>query len=230
MKNFRKSMLIACTIGAMSSGNANAQSLFLAQTEIVTEAASATPTLYVEQVSLAYVEPPEPREIKQYDIITIIIDEVSSTTSSQTLETEKVNKTKQTLNSLIDAMALLELQLASSSITNLGLVDLNAKNTYTGEGDYERKDKFTARITAQVLEIKPNGTLVLEAVKRIAKDEEIQTLVLSGVAREEDITLQNTILSSQLANLNLVLENEGELKDTAEKGLITKVLDAVFAI
>ena len=53
--------------------------------------------------------------------------------------------------------------------------------------------------------------------------------MLSGVAREQDITAQNTILSSQLANLNLILENEGELKDTAEKGLITTVLDTVFA-
>ena len=185
--------------------------------------------MYVEQVSLAHVPPPEPRVLKQHDIVTIIIDEVSSMTSSQKLETEKESKADAKLNSIIDTLALLELRIASAGLSNVDLLDYDASREFTGEGDYERKDKFTARISAEILEIKPNGTLVLQAVKRIVKDEEIQVLVLSGVARDEDITEQNTILSSQLANLNLVLENEGELRDTAEKGLITKFLDTIFA-
>jgi len=219
-------MLAALT--ALGSG-ASAQSLFLAQEQIEPAEEPTAPMVSMQQVSLVYVEPPEPRVIQKHDIITIIIDETSSMTSSQKLETEKESKGDAQLNSLISALALLELRIASSDLTDVDLLDFNAKREFTGEGDYERKDKFTARITAQVLEVKPNGTLLLQAVKRITKDDEIQTLVLAGVVRPEDITLQNTILSSQMANLTLDLQNEGELKDTAEKGLITKVLDTVFA-
>jgi len=220
---------IAIAALAFLSAGACAQSLFLAQEQIEAADEPTAPMLSVQQVSLVYVEPPEPRVIQQHDIVTIIIDETSSMTSSQKLETDKQSKGNAELNSLVNALALLELRIASSDITNVDLLDFNAKRNYTGEGDYERKDKFTARITAQVLEVKPNGTLVLQAIKRITKDEEIQTLVLSGVVRSEDITEQNTILSSQMANLTLDLQNEGELKDTAEKGILTKILDTVFA-
>ncbi|MCA9302869.1 MAG: flagellar basal body L-ring protein FlgH [Phycisphaerales bacterium] len=221
-------LLSIAAISLLSPG-VFAQSLFLAQEQIPAVDETAAPMVSVQQVSLVYVEPPEPRVIQQHDIVTIIIDETSSMTSSQKLETDKQSKGDAQLNSLINALALLELRIASSDISSVDLLDFNAKRNYTGEGDYERKDKFTARITAQVLEVKPNGTLVLQAVKRITKDDEIQTLVLSGVVRSEDITEQNTILSSQMANLTLDLQNEGELKDTSEKGLLTKVLDTVFA-
>ncbi len=227
MKTTRQSSFAFCVL-AMVCSIATAQSLFLAEhsSEPIDD---TTTVLSLEQVSLVYVAPPEPRVIKEHDIITIIIDEVSSMTSSQSLETAKDSKANHSLNSLVDLMALFELQIAAGNLANVDLLDYAAKSDFTGEGDYERKDKFTARITAQVLEIKPNGTLVLEAVKRISKDEEIQTLVISGVAREQDITTQNTILSSQMANLNLVVENEGELKDTSEKGLFTRIFDTIFA-
>ena len=71
--------------------------------------------------------------------------------------------------------------------------------------------------------------MLVEARKTIARDNEISELVLSGMVREEDITLQNTVLSSQMADLRIILENQGDLKEAAEKGLITRVLDAVFA-
>ena len=108
-------------------------------------------------------------------------------------------------------------------------IRFNAEREFSGEGDYERKDRFSARIAATVLEVKPNGTLVLEAVKRIAKDSEIQTIVLSGLVREDDITGQNTVLSSQMANLDITSRHEGQVRDAAKKGIITEVLDAIFS-
>ena len=70
---------------------------------------------------------------------------------------------------------------------------------------------------------------MLEATKRITKDDEIQTFVLSGVVREDDITKQNTVLSSQMAGLNVIVHNEGELREAAKKGLLTEIFDMIFA-
>ena len=131
---------------------------------------------------------------------------------------------------MIDLLKLLELQVNTNPrLENRTLFDATAGREFTGEGDYERKDQFSARITATVIDVKPNGTLVLEAQKRIQKDEEIQTLVIAGYARSDDITSQNTILSSQLANLSLAVENEGDLKKASEKGIITEFFDMLFA-
>lgn len=227
-------MSMRCVVGMAVLGvlgpAASGQSLFLVQDHRAEEAPGVSqPAVAASQVSLIWVPEPEPRVIQKHDIITIVIDEVSSQTSSQALETDKKSSTSVDLNAMINLMNLLELRLDQGDTSNLNLVDFAAQRKFTGEGDYERKDKFSARITATVLEVKPNGTLVLEATKRIAKDSEIQTIVLSGVVREEDITRQNTVLSSQMANLNIVSHNEGQLRDAAKKGIITEVLDALFA-
>jgi flagellar L-ring protein FlgH len=215
-------MIAACN-------SVHAQSLYLTQAESESTPDLSQPTIYVEETSLFFIQAPEARIIREHDIITIIIDETSSTTSSQKLETEKESKTEAQLDAVLDLMELLELRLREGDTTNVNLIDFDSSREFTGEGDYERSDRFSARITAKVLEVKPNGTFVLEATKRIAKDSEISTLVLSGLARDADITSQNTILSSQLADLNIALVNEGDVKRAAEKGLVTRVLDAVFA-
>ena len=204
------------------------QSLFLASQDS-SENESAQPTILLEEVSLHFIPEPDVRVIQKHDIITIIIDENSTTTSSQSLDTKKDTKSDATVSALVDWLQLLELRLEEGVTSDRDLLSLATKRSFKGEGDYERKDKFSARITAQVLEVKPNGTLVLQATKSIARDSETSMLVLSGLAREEDITAQNTVLSSQLADLTINLQNEGDLKEAAEKGLITRVLDSVFA-
>jgi len=215
--------LVALPTLACSAG---AQSLFL------TAAGGEDqdqPAILLNDVSMHFIAEPETRVIQKHDIITIIIDENSSTTSSQKLETEKESSSSANVNAMVNWLKLLELRVREGDIDDVDLIDIATSREFTGEGDYERKDRFTARISAIVREVKPNGTMLVEARKTIARDSEISELVLSGLIREEDITVQNTVLSSQMADLRIVLENEGDLKQAAEKGLITRVLDAVFA-
>jgi flagellar L-ring protein precursor FlgH len=206
----------------------NAQSLFVASAAERSQSPEQ-PTILLNDVSMHYIAEPEARIIQKHDIITIIIDENSSTTSSQSLDTKKDSGSSASINALVDWLQLLELRVEQGDINNVDLIDLSTARDFKGEGDYERKDKFTARISATVIDIKPNGTLVLQARKTIARDTEISELVLSGLVREEDVTQQNTVLSSQMADLKIILENQGSVKEAAKKGLITRVLDTVFA-
>src|SRR5690606_24123486 len=102
-----------------------------------------------------------------------------------------------------------------------------SKREFTGDGAQERRDTITARITAKVLDVKPNGQVVLEARSSIISDEE-QVMLISGVCRAEDITLTNTVQSTQLADLRLEIHHSGELREAAKKGVLTKLLDTIF--
>ena len=225
-----KPTLLLSTLGVVMllTTHTFGQSLYLAQSQ-ETPLDAEQSTIFLEEASLYFIDAPEVRTIRVHDIVTIIIDENSSQISSQKLETDNKSINKASIKGALSLMDLLELRLAEGGLTDLDLIDFNGRRKYTGEGDYERKDKFTARIAAVVLEVKPNGTLVLQATKRIAKDKEVSVLVLSGLARDEDVTAQNTILSSQLANLDIILKNEGELKKAANKGFVTRILDTLFA-
>ncbi len=206
-------------------GSASAQSLFQ---QLVDTPAPIGTRQELRATSMYLVDPPEPRVFRVHDLITVIINETSKASSDQSLDTTKETKNKDTLRSLLDPMQLLQLRLRGGDISSLGLMDLKVKHEFKGDGKYDRKDKFSAQIAAEVIDVKPNGNLVLQAKKSIVMDGEKKLLVLSGLARQEDITDANTVLSSQLADLRIDVQHEGELRRSAEKGLLTRVLDTLF--
>lgn len=104
-------------------------------------------------------------------------------------------------------------------------IELGLKDNYQGKGRVDRRDELTTRITAIVIDVKPNGTLVLEARKSIALDEETQVYTLTGKCRVEDLTPQNTILSTQLADLELNVQHEGAARDAARRSIWKKLSD-----
>jgi len=62
-------------------------------------------------------------------------------------------------------------------------VDLTGSRNFKGEATVDRSDSVTTRVTAEVLDVKPNGTLVAcRRRKKIKNDEEEQTLLCSGFA------------------------------------------------
>ncbi|MFG0283652.1 MAG: flagellar basal body L-ring protein FlgH [Phycisphaerales bacterium JB039] len=217
-------MLLA---GALAAPCA-AQGLLTAQPNPVPlEGQAPDPAARLYGVSMFAVRPPEKKVYRVHDLVTIIINESSQQTSEQTLETQKSVDYRSQIRALVDFQKLLELQLEQGD-TNLTLLDLIAEQDYEGEGEYERKDRFTDRITAQVIDVKPNGMLVLEARRTIQVDEESKTLVLSGNCMSESVTAEGVVQSNELADLRVIVEHEGALRQAASKGWFTRALDFLF--
>lgn len=222
--------MIVFAFAAFAPG-ASAQSLFLIQPPPppIGEDEVYDPAAPLYAMSLFAVEPPQPRSYRVHDQVTIIIDETTRQQAEQSLKTEKEYDIQAALAKFPSIRNLLEFQLTNGDDSSLAELDLTAQNDFNGKGTYKRNDRFNAKITAEIIDVKPNGTLVLEARKEISKDEEVQLLMLSGVCRRDDVTDANTVLSSQLANLTLISRNEGQVKDSATKGLIPRVLEFLFA-
>jgi flagellar L-ring protein precursor FlgH len=96
-----------------------------------------------------------------------------------------------------------------------------------GEGDTNREDRLTTRLTGRILDVKPNGILVLEARARVQHDDEISEITLTGVCRKEDVTADNTVLSTQIANKEITVNNKGALRAAARRGWIPRLIDLI---
>lgn len=177
-------------------------------------------------LSLTLVEKPKPKTIAVHDKVTIAISETSKSSSEQKLDTKKDTSLKGSVNAFPDLSKLLEGELINGNSNPS--VDLSGKNSFKGDAKFERSDRFTDRITATVIDVKPNGVIVLEARRTITSGKETQLIVLSGECRREDITSNNTVLSSQLAELTIVTTNDGDVKDGASKGVLTRLFEAIF--
>ncbi|MGP1345743.1 MAG: flagellar basal body L-ring protein FlgH [Phycisphaerales bacterium] len=247
MPRFTTARFAATTTAAgvllISAGVASAQSLYrramqrpsapatdarTTNPERMEFAADGQPTL--ASIGIAVVLPPEPRSFQPNDLITILIAERSSASREQSLETEKSSNVSGEVQATIDLMKLLELRLEQGRIGgSLPEWGVTFDRDFEGEGASESEVAVTARVTARVVEVFPNGNLLLESRTTVVTDEEEQVILLSGIARSEDISAQNTIQSSLLADLNLNMQHAGPVKSAAQKGIVTRVMDTLFA-
>lgn len=96
-----------------------------------------------------------------------------------------------------------------------------------GQGRNQRQDELTTRIQAVVIDVKPNGTLVIEARAEYQYEEETQSITLTGSCRSEDISPDNSILSDKIAGLTVRTENKGVVRDTTKRGFLPRAFDKV---
>lgn len=189
---------------------------------------SAAEPLSIEAVSLMAVKPSKPREYAQNDIIQIIISERSQVDRSQETDHKKDYDNSFEFTKFMDLIALLETRIQQTSTAKLPALDVSSGTQFKGDAEYKRDDRYTDRLAARVLEVKPNGTLVLEARRQFVTDEEETVVVLSGVCRYEDVTVNNSVQSNQLFDLSMNVQNSGDLKRTNRKGLIPRVLEGLL--
>jgi flagellar L-ring protein FlgH len=181
----------------------------------------------LKNVSFFYVPEPEPRVLKKHDLITIIIREQSTAKSS--------GKSEATREASIDAklaeflklnLKNWELEGGAEGATPPG-VQFDYKRERQGDAKVDRSDTLSDRIQARVVDVKPNDTVVIEAKRTIKNDDEEQTVLLSGVCRAEDITGDNTVISSQLSDLQITRTHKGAIRDATRRGWLTRIFDAV---
>lgn len=186
----------------------------------------------IRETSYLAVELPEPRKFAKHDLVTIIIREESSATAESTLETEK----DMNIDGSIDAFPRFRLKdIADGRLEGKTLGDkkpqvkMGITKDFEGESEYERKDRMTTRITARVIDVKPNGLLALEARTNIKNDDEELVIQVTGYCKAADIsTVDNTILSTKLFDLRVNKQHQGEVRKGSQKGFLTKVFDAIF--
>lgn len=180
----------------------------------------------ISDLSFFAVPEPEPRVMKKHDLVTIIVREESESKSEGTTDLKK----QADIDAKIDAFvrfSLANFQLKPSVGNTVPQVTASAERNFKGEATVDRSDSMTARITAEVVDVKPNGTLVLQARKRIRADEEVQQFILTGTCRAEDVLPDNTVLSTQLYDLELNKQHSGAVKDSTQRGWVPKLLDAI---
>ncbi len=179
----------------------------------------------LHSLSLITTALPEPTQWYKNDLLQVLIRESSKISNSQELSTEKKTEITGGVTSLpLDGLEHFVLNQAQ-----IGAVDLASDRSFEGTGEYDRDDEFTARLTARVVEVLPNGHLVIEARTYIETDDEESMMKLSGICDPNSVSPAGTILSSDIFDLRLVKEHEGELRKANKKGFFSKVIEAIFA-
>ncbi|MFH1215945.1 MAG: flagellar basal body L-ring protein FlgH [Pseudomonadota bacterium] len=105
-------------------------------------------------------------------------------------------------------------------------VDL--QNDFEGKGETERNSTMTATLSAKVVDVTPDGNLVIQAYREIRVNNETQFIVLSGMVRPRDISPNNSIQSTHIADARIEYSGTGVLGDKQQPGWLARGLDMIW--
>ena len=115
-----------------------------------------------------------------------------------------------------------------SSVNPANLVSTTNDTSFKGAGTTTRAGTLSARMTARVAEVLPNGDLFIEGVREIEINGDRQIVVLTGVARVADINPANVIPSAALGQLRIRYFGRGLMKDSLSPGWLIRVINKIF--
>lgn len=112
----------------------------------------------------------------------------------------------------------------SAPVTGRNL-DVGVTNEYDGSGRTVRSGQLNAQVAAVVIELLANGNLVIEGSRNIQVNEEVQIIKLTGVVRPVDISTDNVVLSSRIADAQITYTGEGIVGEKTSPGWFARIFD-----
>ena len=107
------------------------------------------------------------------------------------------------------------------------LVSINSNREISGDGKIDRKENINVTMAATVMQVLPNGNLVIEGTQEIRVSYEVRQLTVRGIIRRADITSDNTIESSKIAELRVSYGGQGVITDVQQTRYGRQILDIV---
>jgi len=153
------------------------------------------------------------------DVVTINVVEAASASKNATTKTSKTTA----LNASWGGV----LQNISGSLlgNNQSAAFANSSN---GEGTTTRNSTLNAYISAQVIQVLPNGNLAIQGSRQVQVNNENQIINIQGVIRPVDIDSTNQVLSTAIAEAKIELNGQGVVSDKQRVGWLTRILDWVW--
>lgn len=153
------------------------------------------------------------------DTVTILLEE--QTTAQKSSQTDTAKNTKDSLS----APTLLGYPVTIHGTPVLS-GSLNNANTFSGSGDSKQSDSLIGDITCTVIRRLANGNLVVQGEKWVGINQGNEYVRLQGVIRPIDISPENTIPSSKVADARIAYGQHGALADANRPGLLSRFFNS----
>lgn len=145
---------------------------------------------------------------KPGDLVTVLIVENQAVKNEETSQLKRATSLDYALESF---------DIKPDAFDPLPRLAATSQDDFSGTANVEKNGEFNARITAIVMDVLPNGNMVIKGRREIQVDYEIKVIEFSGVVRRFDIKADNTIQSELVADARVSYSGEGQLTDTTSR-------------
>lgn len=156
------------------------------------------------------------------DLVTVVLSEKTDAKKSSATSTAKDSSAEMDFGNVTIAGKTL---LPDAQAQLLGLKNKN-KRAFDGSGNSSQSNQFTGEITVTVAEVLPNGNLIIQGEKWLGINQGNEYIRLRGIVRPSDITRDNKVKSTQIANAQIYYGGTGMLRDSNTAGWLTRFFNS----
>lgn len=160
------------------------------------------------------------------DILTVMISEQASASKEATTDTSRASSVAAGVPNLLG------LETKMTGIQNWmdlsKLLNASTDSKYAGSGSTTRKENLSATISARVIDVLPNGNLLIEGRRYVMVNHEEQLIILSGTVRPRDISRDNVVNSALIADARITYSGKGIISDRQQPGWLMNLLDKIW--
>ncbi|HXK30487.1 MAG TPA: flagellar basal body L-ring protein FlgH [Candidatus Binatia bacterium] len=157
------------------------------------------------------------------DIITVRIVESAQASNTADTDLSRTSSVNASLSAFFGKKKFLNLFKVGDD-----LLTASSDNSHKGAGSTTRSGELTAVMTAMVREVLPNGNLVVRGTREVLVNHEQQFITLTGIVRPQDVSRDNIVLSTQLADANITIGGLGVVADKQRSGWGTWIFDLIW--
>lgn len=152
------------------------------------------------------------------DILTVVISEGSKVDNKAKRDLKKETDKSNTFNGEVGGFA------------DIGEFGMGAESTneLKSKADYKDERSYVDRMTVTVVDVQPNGNLVVMGTRNRDIGGDIQVIEVSGIVRPSDIEFDNTVKSEQVADFRIVSSNAGVSEPYTRPGWLGRIFDIVW--
>jgi len=145
------------------------------------------------------------RAMRPHDLIQVIVAENLAASTDGTVKNSRASNATSGISGLIGTLK------AGNALQNL--ITQNSSAGLNAQGTSATDSSLSTTFGGQVVEVLPNGMLVVEAARQVEFSQQTQTILLRGLVRPEDISQQNQVLSTAISSLELEVRGKGIIND-----------------
>jgi flagellar L-ring protein precursor FlgH len=158
------------------------------------------------------------------DILTVVISETASASKEATTGTSRESSLAAGIPNLLG----LEKSGINKYMDLSKLLNASASSKFDGNGSTTRKENLNATIAAKVTDVLANGNMLIEGRRNVLVNQEDQIIILTGMVRSRDITPDNMVNSTFIADARISYSGKGIISDRQQPGWLMGIIDKVW--
>jgi flagellar L-ring protein FlgH len=145
------------------------------------------------------------RAMRPHDLIQVVVAENLAASTDGTVKNSRASNATSGISGLLGTLK------AGNALQNI--ITQNSSAGLNAQGTSATDSSLSTTFGGQVVEVLPNGMLVVEAARQVEFSQQTQTILLRGLVRPEDISQQNQVLSTAISSLELEVRGKGIIND-----------------